>query len=133
MNWSFQLKAPGNLTLKLLVALSEEKIVTDVHDIGRTKHLNHVHLYAKSDRFLSNLLDYGTTESLSEGSCPGDDIRRASGHMAVEFSPEQASQGEICFECCASLGSNLDLHDSYQERKIESENVCVFERMENLS
>lgn len=79
----------GNLGPNSLIALVEEEIVTNVHNVSSTKHLNHVYLYATAGRLLFNFLEYGATQSLNKRLCPGNDICRASGRVAMEFSPEQ--------------------------------------------
>lgn len=56
IDWPLRGKALGNFSPRLFVTLVEEEIVTDVHNIWRIDHLNHVHLYTKAGRLLSNFL-----------------------------------------------------------------------------
>lgn len=58
-------KALGNFSPKLFVTLVEKEIVADVHNIWRIDHLNHVHLYTKAGRLLSNFAEYSAAESLN--------------------------------------------------------------------
>lgn len=87
MDWPLRGKTLRYLGRNLLIALIKEEIVTNVYKIAETKHLNHVYLYTKAGRLLSNFSEYSVAQSLNTRLCPGDDICRPSGLMTV-FIPE---------------------------------------------